>query len=341
MTTSSSSAPIRDLADSTSDPIASSDTFEGISDRFGHSTALNFARPEKSPARRSMDGAHATNNGGTTGLASVGNAASSAYERAPDLGISSTAKSVYQRAPDLGVGATISNILGTSETSQVGETAEAEEDYEKIIRSPDNGKQTSGPSKGEDVVYDRREESLQKGPSSQDRVGKSQQEIGTETGIPTQAGTGQTVSPDETNRKALEKAKSEGKTRHANVPEDYEATFCPTENAGTGKSKGVNESTHPSRHPSSPKHSNSKPSSPKVSGHHSRKSSSQARDEHRKVANIASSDGSPIEMENRRSFGEKLMDQVKGEMKILAGTVTGKDDKVIQGLAIKHGDGHS
>jgi hypothetical protein len=331
--TSSASAPTQGLATSSSDPIASPDN--------GGGSTSNFARPGKSPARVPSEGA---TNGS---FSSITNAATGVYNRAPDLGISGTAKSAYQRAPDLGLGATISSLLGTGDAPGTnGQTGaeEDEEDYEKITRSPadqsSSQKQSSSPNKSDDAVLSRREESLQKGPSSQDRVGKSQQEIGTETGIPTTAGAGSTVSPDLTNKAALDKAKAKGKVHKAHVPEDYEALASPTENAGAGNTKGAvsGNSNHDDRQQeqtSSSTTSNRKlPSSPK-SGNHSRKSSSQI-----SRREIILSDGSPIEMETKRPFGEKLKDQVKGEMKILAGTLTGKEEKIVQGLAIKNGDYH-
>lgn len=326
-------------------------------------TEAQPARPERSTAR----------GGGLTTMEGVSAAASDAYNRAPDLGISSTANSTYQRAPDLGVGATISSVLGYSsngsnatgqqETSQAQAKAPNvdEEDEERVIRNPDERDQsTSSPSTNkndnnkEQTYSSRREESKAKGPSNQDRIGKSQNELGTETDIPTTAGMGTTASADQTNKKALDKANSEGKTNKAHVPEDYEAISGPGLHRNTSPSpsprsssrqlKGGRDSapTSPKGGTSSLPSNNNTASSPKFASRptNSRKSSGNHTASHdtKYVTGLQGTDGSPIEMEKRRSLGEKIKDQVKGEIKIIAGTVTGKDDKVIEGLAIKHGD---
>jgi len=331
MTSTNPSEPIRNVADSTSDPVTSPDDLSGVQDRFRSLTTTDSpSRPEKSPARgpgvSAMDGI----NGAVGGASSM---ASDAYNRAPDLGISSTANNAYQRAPDLGVGATINRVFGRgNQTEQDGGIKNEEEDDERVIRSKDD---EGDELQNQGSAYNRREESKQKGPSSQDRIGKTQQEIGTETGIPTAAGAGTTASPDDSNKKALEKASSEGKIKKAHVPEDFEALACPTENAGTGKSKGVELKSGPSSKPKGEK-DHSRAGSSSGSSRNSQKGGGGNNSE--RASGIISSDGSPLEMEKRRSFGEKIKDQVKGELKILAGTVTGKDDKVLQGLAIKHGE---
>lgn len=340
--TSTPSAPLRKLADNTHDPIASPDNLDVVREQMGGLRASSPARPSKSAARGSNGSTHATT---TTTMEGVSNAANNAYRKAPDLGISSTVNNAYQNAPDLGVGATINNLLGHGNGGV--ENNYDEEEQEKVIRN--GGGSQSSPSAKEqasnNVVYSRREQSLQKGPSSQDRVGKSQQEIGTETDVPTMAGAGTTVSPDETNRKALEKARSEGRINQAHVPEDYEdlpSHATTSHNTAEHTSPVINTNTDSNRKSKEVVSRNGSTTQKKSSGH-SRKSSSQAggtksHDSANLNGLLASPGGSPIEMEKRRSFGEKFRDQIKGEMKILAGTVTGKDDKVIEGLAIKHGD---
>jgi hypothetical protein len=276
------------------------------------SATSTFIRPERSSARTSEGGA------GITGAAS------------------NAANQLYQNAPDLGVGAAISNFMGQGqgETQKGADAFDEQEDdrINRINRSKGNGISADSDLKqsgqgGEEETA--RQLSERTGPSDKSRVGKSQFQIGTETHIPTTSGDGTTASPDQTNLKALEKANSQGKTQKAHVPHDYEPLSAPS-GGGVGSSgAGAAESQNDSRRPSAIANGRntptaSSPSSPrKSSGHY--------------VPPMAS-DGSPLEMEKRRSIGEKIKDQVKGEMKILAGTVTGSDEKILKGLAIKHGE---
>lgn len=64
----------------------------------------DFVRPAKSPARR--------------GAQTVGEMASDAYNRAPDLGISNTVQNAYQNAPDLGVQSTVERYTGYGHSAQ-------------------------------------------------------------------------------------------------------------------------------------------------------------------------------------------------------------------------------
>lgn len=327
------------------------------------SAAHSPNRPERSSARLSATG-HSTDHsteghgafGGVTAAAS--NGVVNAYNRAPDLGITSTANSAYQRAPDLGVGATINRYLGQGEAGtdanssstsdyrkepRAAPAADDNDEYEhdRVIRPDERRKKQS-----EGEAETRRQESERLGPSDQSRVGKLQKEIGTETGIPTAAGAGSTASADQTNVKALEKAESKGSVHQANVPEDYEAVYCPTENAGTGKSDHVTDSNHYSSRKEQEgdqrekKGRDSNVTSNRNSGSHDHTSSSspsEKRNSH-KSQTFKTSDGNELEMEKRRSLGSKFKDQIKGEIKILAGTVTGNDEKIIKGMHIKEGD---
>jgi hypothetical protein len=277
------------------------------------STDSSFSRPERSSAR-------ASEGGGVTGA------------------VTNAANQMYQNAPDLGVGATISSYMGYGQAQgQAGGAKRDDFDDQEDDRvlppkdrrgSSNNDINNKGaPSKQETP----RELSERTGPSNESRVGKSQFDVGTETGIPTNAGLGSTASPDQTNLKAVNKADSQGKINKAKIPHDFEplSTSGGTALAGGDRRRSSGSEQH---HPTSPKSKGANGAGYTSPGG-SRKTSGQY------VPPIAS-DGSPIEMEKRRSIGEKVKDQIKGEIKILAGTVTGKDDKIIQGLAIKHGDHH-
>lgn len=280
--------------------------------------------------------------------------------------MSNAANQLYQNAPDLGVSAAISNYMGQGESQGGAKEADAfdEQEDDRVNRSHVHPQAKSADSdlkqrgsggggggggggqeveEGEGGKGDRENETPRQlservGPSDKSRVGKSQFQIGTETHIPTSSGDGTTASPDQTNLKAIQKADSQGKTQKAHVPDDYEPLSTPSGGgsggggaaAAGGEGAGAG-SKNDSRRPSASANATgrhtptaSSPSSPrKSSGHY---------------APPMASDGSPLEMEKRRSMGEKIKDQVKGEMKILAGTVTGSDEKVLKGLAIKHGE---
>ena len=297
--TSTPSAPLRDMADTTSDPVTSPDDLSGVGDRV-RNTASSLARPEKSSARGEGGVAGMAANG----MSSVSSAATGAYNRAPDLGIGSTASSAYQRAPNLGVGATISSVLGQGADSGSHNDGKRTEN----VQSGDGGMEpSSGP------VSNPVQESEKSGPSDPARVGKTQQQIGTETDIPTHAGLGSTASPDGDNQGAMDKAVADGRVTKAKVPDDY-----------------------PRLHPSdtdSPHDDGNAEAGPTTHAHQPER----PLESQEQLAGLASQ----LDVEKKRGLGEKIKDQVKGELKILAGTVTGKDDKVVQGLAIKHGEHHS
>lgn len=308
-------------------------------------------RPEKSSARLSGEGVHGSAGGGgvtaaaSNGLARVGNSASDAYYGAPDLGISSAANRAYQGAPDLGVGATISSVFGQGQASKPQRKLPTEfddQEDDRVLKSGGGEKshhdssvqQTQQENGSENLTA--WQESEKAGPSDKARVGKSQMQIGTETGIPTTAGAGSTLSPDKSNQQAYQKAISQGKVNSAHIPEDFVEVDCPTEHAGSEKMKSTDTTSS---------HGGGAMPSSGTKGHTRNKSSSTNKPRKSASSNHVTStppdltsDGSSIKMEKRRSFGNRFKDQVKGEMKILAGTVTGKEDKIIQGLAIKHGE---
>ncbi|PWN35651.1 uncharacterized protein FA14DRAFT_160707 [Meira miltonrushii] len=234
-----------------------------------------------------------------------------AYNNAPDLGISSTVQNAYQRAPDLGLQSSISRTLGYS--NEQGEDTQAQGEQQP----KDHPSEEQTDEKKSLSPY---EISKQSGPSSQDRLGKTQREIGTEFGIPTRAGAGTTVSPDKTNALAEKRSHSSHHTRprEANVPEDYAPEPCPTKHAGTGKVDGVEHKSPNAKH---------------------EKRISNGSATHRKSESGNQSPQSTTSSERkRRSLGAKLRDQIKGELKILSGSITNNEDKINLGLNIKHGE---
>lgn len=134
------------------------------------------------------------------------------------------------------------------------------------------------------------------------------------------------MSPDATNQQALESEKSKGNVNKASVPEDYVPEPCPTENAGAGRADDVQKSADNVRGLSSKGESSSDTSGqPAADGKagHARNSSG---------ASGGSADA-------KRGLSTKVKDQVKGEIKVLKGSITNNDDKVNQGLSIKRGEG--
>jgi hypothetical protein len=73
------------------------------------------------------------------------------------------------------------------------------------------------------------DEEHQRGPSESSRVDQPQHKIGTESGIPTTAGAGTTLSPDQDVAPAADKAKQ--KRNNAAVGVDYSDQPCPTADA--------------------------------------------------------------------------------------------------------------
>lgn len=231
-----------------------------------------------------------------------------AYNNAPDLGISSTVQNAYQQAPDIGLQSSISRALGYSDKK--------EEDVQQQQTEQHSSEEQSDQKKPLSPY----EISKQTGPSNQDRLGKSQNEIGTEFGIPTRAGAATTVSPDKTNALAVERSHSSHHTkpRQAAVPEDYAPESCPDKHAGTGKVDGHEQ---------------------KSQNRKEEKRVSNGSANHRKGDSGNQSPKSTTSSERkRRSLGAKLRDQIKGELKILSGSITNNEDKINLGLNIKHGE---
>lgn len=236
-----------------------------------------------------------------------------AYQNAPDLGISKTVQSAYQQAPDLGIQSTFSRTLGYSSEEQERGSSQNAKRQEEEQRPTEH----SSEQKKELSPY---EISKQKGPSNQDRLGKSQKEIGTEFGIPTRAGVATTVSPDKTNGLALERSHSSAKTkpRQAAVPEDYAPEPCPDKHAGTGKVDGYEHRL--------------------ANGKKDKRLSNENGNHQNNQTGNQSPKSATSSERKRRSLGAKLRDQIKGELKILSGSITNNEDKINLGLNIKHGE---
>ncbi len=81
----------------------------------------------------------------------------------------------------------------------------------------------------ERMARDDHDEEHQRGPSESSRVDQPQHKIGTESGIPTTAGAGTTLSPDQDVAPAADKAKQ--KRNNAAVGVDYSDQPCPTADA--------------------------------------------------------------------------------------------------------------
>lgn len=155
--------------------------------------------------------------------------------------------------------------------------------------------------------------------SSQERMNKSQKEIGTEYGIPTAAGVGTTVSPDQSNLKARDQESANNSSngpRKAAVPEDYLPEPCPTENAGTGRVDEVQNNLDNTKGISVGNQTNHTQETPNAS---------------------SDSQQSP-QKRHSGGFGSKVKNQVRGEIKIIKGSVTKNEDKVNEGISIKRGE---
>lgn len=203
----------------------------------------------------------------------------------------------------MGLARTVSKFTGaTGSRSNNSEDAvgTGDSNQESDKSSPD-GQPANGAEVLQQQHHERVEESRCKGPSSESRVEKSQSQIGTEDGIPTSAGVGTTLSPDD---KAQQSAKAGAERKNAHVPQDFEPVDCPSEFV-TGKTNSA--------------------------GNH-RESHSSTADED--IADQSNSYGKSSD----RKFAQKLKDKIKGGTKVVSGKVRGNDDKVAEGKAIQHGE---
>lgn len=174
----------------------------------------------------------------------------------------------------------------------------------------------------EEVVIAREnlDEEHERGPSHPDRAERAQKQIGTETGIPTTAGAGTTVSADDDVQPALKKEKAQ----QAAVGVDYADQPCPTADARRGA---------PSSQPAQGKTQfDSKEEQLKGSSQTSSDPSSHATNS-TPATSAQSSDEQGAHEAKRTALTSKL----KGQAKVVAGKLTRNEDKVEQGKKLKSG----
>lgn len=269
----------------------------------------------------------------------VSSTAQQAYNRAPDLGFTQAAQGAYNRAPDLGIQSTInrysSNNNNNNSNHHDDDGSAPHSTSQQLQRPPKSGERARSNGGAAPAIdfhaqqQDLRQISKDRGPSSQDRLGKSQREIGTEYGIPTRAGAGTTASPDAKAKEALVKSKKSGKNKpqQAHVPQDYLAEPCPDANAGTGKVDDVQQRHATRRQPS--KVANGGGAAAAAADNDRRQASNATQNS--KASSTATS-------EKRRSMGVRLRDQVRGELKIIKGSLTNNHETINRGLSIKNGE---
>ncbi|PWN19143.1 hypothetical protein BCV69DRAFT_313900, partial [Microstroma glucosiphilum] len=251
-------------------------------------------------------------------LASVTGALSTA-----GASISSTATSAYQQAPDLGVTSTVNKLSGAAaaatSTKPEEEKAAPSESDPAVYPNGDVTGDVKGEVNGEDeedldgpgALRKRREQRIQQskeaGPSCESRLGKLQSEVGIEDGIPTSAGAGTTHPQDTT----VQQATTKNTTRNqANVPADFEQVDSPSQFAG-GKAEKISEG-----------------------GGESATQQGQSTAE-QDSAETTNQDGGSA---GKRSLGQKIKDGFKGEAKVLSGHVKRDQEQVQAGKAIRKGE---
>lgn len=182
-------------------------------------------------------------------------------------------------------------------------------------------------------------EELERGPSQPERCSQPQQHIGTESGIPTTAGAGTTLSPDDDVQKAYQKEQQNRRSPScAAVGVDYSDQPCPTADARRqapssypAQGKTVFESTEEQLH-GSEHFANTSNSS-------SNGNSNSSEDERRTEANTESSAAASEQPEGGREGGDgaSLKSKLKGSAKVFTGKITGNEDKVEAGKMLKAG----
>lgn len=240
------------------------------------------------------------------------------------------AKSLASSAYDLAstVAAEVTGFAAVSESSNGHpasvNTATEQQDSSKQSSSNDQPTQQQEEHKSDLPAREDHSEEHERGPSHSDRPSKSQQVLGTETGIPTTAGAGTTVSPDDDVVEAAKREaqkKKDGRTP-ANVGVDYSDQPCPT-----GDSRRDQPTSEPAegktRFDSKEQQLNgiSPESSKSSGGEESGKTDSTA---------ATSTEG---EQEAKAGWKAKL----KGEAKVVAGKLTRNEEKVELGKSIKAG----
>lgn len=139
--------------------------------------------------------------------------------------VASTASYTYTQAANL-VGSVTGNT--TAPTAEKPSTVDAPEAASTESALPQHPHQ----------------EEKERGPSSSDRVGKSQQEIGTEYDIPTSAGLGTTCACDDDIKPAADKEASQHKAKAAAVGQDYANQPCPDKSASKAPAPAADSTAH-------------------------------------------------------------------------------------------------
>ncbi|KAN0061015.1 hypothetical protein ACQY0O_006749 [Thecaphora frezii] len=394
------SEPIRQLADSTPDPIASDDHLRGHEESLSNALSNTKLTGEHAESNAAPEQAAAptTKSGGDHSI--VGNV--SAAAASVGEAVYASAANVFQRAPDLGVTAAISRWSGTGNkhhaattSAQHESTAEptaatepgallpthvtAQTDAEQPIVAddrkaekglarlepalPQEGLAESKPAPQHEHLEpesakeaERAEEAVAAVPAIEQQVAASnpagldkpvtemepQTEnklatettpataTGTETEIPTAAGSGTTLSPDASVRPAAEKERAISDTNVAGaasqtagaVGPDHSDLSRPAPNAASNVASSV-----PSAHKSE--------SQSEAAAHNDfgpTQSESQNSD-HTLVEN----DDDHHHKKGGKSFGQKLKEKIKGEVKLLSGHVKKDEDRVVEGKALKQG----
>lgn len=176
-------------------------------------------------------------------------------------------------------------------------------------------------------------EELTRGPSDPSRTSAPQNHIGTESGIPTTAGAGTTVSPDDDVQEAYRKETQQNKnqTSSAQVGVDYSDQPCPTSDArrdNPTSEPAEGKTTFESREEQLNGNEDVGNGNGSGSGSGSGMGSSE-----RTQSTDATSTG--VESQGSKSVG--LKDRLKGQAKVVAGKLTRNEEKVEVGRAIKAG----
>ncbi|SPO22329.1 uncharacterized protein UTRI_01007 [Ustilago trichophora] len=195
--------------------------------------------------------------------------------------------------------------------AEVGAEEQAEEEREPVIAREDHS------------------EELERGPSDPSRTSAPQSHIGTESGIPTTAGAGTTVSPDDDVQEAYRKEKQQNKnqTSFAQVGVDYSDQPCPTSDA-----RRDNPTSEPAEGKTTFESREEQLNGIEDVSNRSGSGSGVASSER-----IPSTDASSTGIESQGSKSVGLKDKLKGQAKVVAGKLTRNEEKVQVGRAMKAG----
>lgn len=196
--------------------------------------------------------------------------------------VASTASYTYTQATNL-----VASLTGNPATS---------DESSKTVDNPAKDEQPSSTTESALPQHPHQEEK-ERGPSNSDRVGKSQQEIGTEYNIPTAAGLGSTRSCDDDMKPAADKEASQNKAKAAAVGQDYASQPCPDsdESAHKKPADSVDNTAH------------------------------------------TEPDDDTTGTTSHGGLGNKVKNKVKGEAKVISGKIHKDEDKVQLGKSIKAG----